>query len=295
MDMRTFLLALFALFAFAGNSILCRLALKTENIDASSFTLLRIVAGMVMLFILLLIEKRTRGLQETPNRLSFGSWVGGASLFVYAAFFSYAYITLDTATGALILFGTVQIVLIVYGILKGERLSIFECIGFIITCLGFAYLLWPESSKPSGIGLILMIIAGGAWATYTVQGQGSVNPLADTAYNFLKTWPLLALLALLMLFGVFGAIKLSLEGVMLAVISGSITSGVGYALWYAALRNLKNTTAAVSQLSVPVLAAFLGLAFAGEAISQRLVISSVMVLGGILLFILNKSHRVTGA
>lgn len=297
--MRTFLLALLALFAFAGNSILCRLALKAGNIDAGSFTLLRILSGIAMLFLLLVIQKQMsrrdgNNRDENHSNASSGSWVGGVSLFVYAAFFSYAYITLDTATGALILFGTVQIALIACGVINGDRPSLFECTGFVIACVGFAYLLWPELSKPSAAGLALMIVAGCAWAVYTVLGQGSQNPLLDTAYSFLKTWPLLVLLGLLMFGGVFGVIKLSTEGILLAVMSGALTSGVGYALWYAALRNLTNTAAAVSQLSVPIFAAVFGLIFASEVISQRLVISSAMVLGGILLVILNKSQRKAG-
>ena len=316
--MKTFFLALLALLAFAGNSILCRLALSAGAIDAGSFTLIRLAAGIVTLFGLCLIanlmsavvndrDKNQRGssshgsslhgsgLRASKLHASKGSWLGGVSLFLYAAFFSYAYISLDTATGALILFGTVQIALILFGIVKGQRPSVLEYIGFITACFGFAYLLWPELSKPSVLGLCFMVIAGLAWAVYTVQGQGSKDPLSDTAYNFFRTTPLLIVLLAFMLFGVFGDFNITAGGVMLAIASGALTSGVGYALWYAALANMKNTTAAVSQLSVPVFAALFGLLFANEAISPRLLISAALVLGGILLVILVKPRVKTAA
>jgi len=182
----------------------------------------------------------------------------------------------------------VQIALILFGIYKGQRPGIVECFGFVIACLGLLYLLWPELSKPTGVGLGFMFLAGIAWAVYTVQGQGSTDPLADTTYNFLKTAPMLLVLSALMLSGLIGSIQISVTGALLALASGAITSGVGYAFWYAALKDISHTTAAVSQLSVPIFAAIFGIVFAAEALDQRIVISTLMVLGGILMVILFK-------
>jgi len=272
-----------ALLAFAGNSVLCRLALSAGLIDPGSFTVLRLLSGIVMLFALLWFSSEK---EDRTKTVVSGTWLGGMALFAYAVFFSYAYVDLSTATGALILFGTVQVSLVLYGIARGLRPGVIEYGGILLACFGLVYLLWPELSKPSVLGLVFMIIAGVAWAAYTVLGQGSVNPLTDTAHHFLKSAPFVVALVILMSTGYLGDVFLSYQGGVLAIASGAITSGVGYALWYAALRRISHTTAAVSQLSVPILAAMLGLILASEGISVRLAVSSVLVLGGMLMVIL---------
>lgn len=280
-----------ALAAFAGNSMLCRLALRSMLIDAGSFTVLRLVSGALSLLVLTwFINRHTSKTSNSVAGKSYGSWLGGFSLFIYAVFFSYAYVNLDTATGALILFGCVQISLIVYSIIKGARLSLLEGFGFAVSCGGFVYLLLPELSKPSAIGLALMALSGFAWAIYTLCGQGSTSPLKDTAHNFVRSLPFAFLLLVLMSLGTLADVHLTVEGGLLAVASGVITSGLGYALWYSALRSLSTTIAAVTQLSVPILAAILGLLFIGEEPTVRLLLSAFFVLGGIFMVILAKRN-----
>ena len=213
-----------------------------------------------------------------------GSWLSAFMLFAYAVLFSYAYVSIDTATGALILFGAVQITLVFVSLFKGNRLSIGELVGVALALSGFVYLVLPELQKPSLSGFIMMSIAGIAWAMYTVGGQGSSNALRDTAFNFLRTTPLVIVLLVVTL----SSFSLTPYGVGLAVASGAITSGLGYAIWYAALPSLTTTQAAVIQLFVPVIAAFGGTLFANEAITLRLTIAAALVLGGIMLVIMAK-------
>ncbi len=279
--LKTFILCTLALIAFAANSVLCRLALKDGAIDAASFTLIRLMAGIVILLLFLFIDQQN----TQKETLSKGNWLGSISLFLYAAFFSFAYVKLDTATGALILFGTVQISLITYGWFTGNVLRRVQWLGFILACFGFAYLLWPELTSPSFDALLMMGVAGLSWAVYTANGKASHNPLADTAYNFLKTAPLSLVLAIALAFGLFGEVKLSTQGVVLAFVSGAFTSGLGYAIWYAALKHISGTTAAVSQLTVPVIAALMGVVFAAENLSLHLTISAFLVLGGVFLVV----------
>lgn len=269
-----------ALIAFAANSVLCRIALKNEAIDASSFTIIRLLSGSV---VLLLIIAATRKIAETSVK---GSWVASSMLFLYAITFSYAYILLDTGTGALILFGSVQITMILLSLISGTRLHLIEWTGIAIAFTGFVYLVLPGVTKPSITGFLLMTIAGIAWGIYTLKGRGSKNPLMDTTYNFLRTTPLVALLA----FFTISNVNYSSEGILLALLSGGITSGIGYTIWYIALGGLSSTQAAVLQLSVPVIAALGGVLFVSEAISFRLAVSATMVLGGILIVVLGKYY-----
>ncbi len=285
-----------AMLAFAGNSILCRLALSSNQIGAGSFTSIRLLSGSLALLLIVVFASRgshsprlSKGVIDALQKR--GSWLGGLALFCYAAFFSYAYIVLDTATGALVLFGVVQVTMIAYGLISGDRPSMIEYLGFVIAGAGFVLLVWPELTKPSVIGLVLMALAGVSWAAYSVIGLGSSNPLLDTASNFARSIPFTLVLLSGLLYGVLGSINMSTHGVLLAVASGAITSGAGYALWYAALKHLNNTVAAVTQLSVPVLAAIFGVLFANEVIGWRLFASGVLVLGGILLVILAKRRR----
>jgi drug/metabolite transporter (DMT)-like permease len=269
-----------ALVAFAANSVLCRLALGNEAIDAAGFTIIRLLSGAITLIIIVGTARNTKGVTTK------GSWAASLMLFLYATTFSYAYISLDTGTGALILFGSVQITMILLSLVSGTRLHSTEWAGVIIAFAGFTYLILPGVTTPSVIGFILMTVAGIAWGIYTLKGRGSKNPLMDTAYNFLRTTPFVALLTI----STFNNLHYSSEGIILALLSGGITSGIGYTIWYIALGGLSSTQAAVVQLSVPVIAALGGVVFVSEAITFRLAISAAMVLGGILIVILGKYY-----
>ncbi len=278
--LRTFIYTSLALIAFAANSVLCRKALGENKIDASGFTIIRLLSGIIMLMILLGLSKTKK------NNKTKGSWYSGVMLFLYAVTFSFAYITLDTGTGALIAFGSVQITIILYSIFSGHKLHWMEGLGTMIAFSGFVYLILPGVNSPPLKGFILMTIAGIAWGIYTLNGLGSKNPLKDTAYNFVRTLPFLILLFLFTM----KDISYSLEGVLLAVISGAVTSGIGYTIWYIALRDLTNVQSAVVQLLVPALAAFGGVIFVSEVISLRLILASLLILGGILIVTLGKNY-----
>lgn len=274
-----------ALLAFAGNSILCRLALGGNAIDAASFTTIRLLSGIIVLMAILRLTKSNGG---SGSKVS---WRASSMLFLYAVTFSFAYISLATGIGALILFGSVQITMILASLISGNRLHYPEWIGTLIAFSGFIYLVMPSLTTPSVIGFILMTIAGVAWGIYTLMGRGSRNPLSDTVNNFLCTLPFIAILMAV----TFQDAKLSQEGVLLAALSGGIASGVGYTVWYIALAGLTGIQAAVVQLLVPVIAAIGGVLFADEMISLRLVLSSAMILGGILTVILGKYYFVKQA
>ncbi|NQY88798.1 MAG: DMT family transporter [Colwellia sp.] len=278
--LKTSLLTGLALIAFAANSVLCRLALGNGAIDASSFTVIRLVSGAIALFIILSIKGSNQGVSSK------GSWTAGLMLFLYAITFSYAYLSVDTGTGALILFGSVQITMIMLSLISGTRLHLIEWSGVFIAFTGFIYLMLPNITTPSINGFILMTVAGISWGIYTLKGRSSKNPLMDTTYNFLRTIPFVALLAVFSMQN----ISYSTEGIVLALISGAITSGVGYTIWYIALGGLSSTQAAVIQLSVPVIAAIGGVVFVSEIITIRLVISATVVLSGILMVVLGKYY-----
>jgi drug/metabolite transporter (DMT)-like permease len=278
MTARTLLFTIAALIAFAGNSILCRMALGEQSIDAGSFTSIRLLSGVVVLLILLNLG------QSKTRHSATGSWAAGCYLFLYAVAFSYAYMSLDTGTGALILFGAVQVTMILRSLFSGQQLLWFEWLGVLAAFSGFVYLVLPDLDTPSLQGFILMTIAGIAWGFYTLAGKGSSNALADTSFNFLRTLPFVLLLTA---FTIFYA-ELSQRGVILAILSGGLASGVGYAIWYKALGGLTAVQAGVVQLLVPVIAAAGGVLFSAETISMRLVIASVIILGGILTVILGK-------
>lgn len=277
---KTTILTGLALIAFAANSVLCRLALKDEVIDAASFTIIRLLSGAIVLFLIIISTQKITRLSAN------GSWLASLMLFVYAITFSYAYISLDTGTGALILFGSVQITMILLSLIAGDRLHYIEWAGVIIAFTGFVYLILPGVTAPSPMGFMLMAAAGIAWGIYTLKGRGSQNPLMDTAYNFLRTIPLVILLTIITVSNA----SYSSEGILLALLSGGITSGIGYTIWYIALGGLSATQAAVLQLLVPIIAAFGGVIFAAEAITGRLTISAAMVLGGILIVVLGKYY-----
>jgi len=275
---KTAALTTFALVAFAGNSILCRLALGGGSIDAASFSSIRLLSGILMLVLILALSR------PASKKRSTGSWTASFMLFLYATTFSFAYVSLDTGIGALILFGAVQITMIMISLIKGTRLHVSEWLGVILAFSGFIYLVMPGLTAPSLTGFLLMATAGIAWGIYTVKGQASQNPVSDTTYNFLRTLPFVLILVMI----TFPHARLSNEGILLAVLSGAITSGIGYAVWYMALRELSISKAAVVQLCVPIIAAAGGILFAHETIPQRMLLASVMILGGILMVIMRK-------
>ncbi len=279
---KTILLTVLALLAFAGNSVLCRLALNDNIIDAASFTSIRLFSGAI--FLLLLISINVHKSPQKIINIKAGSWLSALFLFIYAGAFSYAYISLDTGTGALILFGSVQVTMILSDIFKGKKLLLAEWLGLIIAFIGLIILLMPSASAPSLAGFLLMAISGIAWGFYTLAGRGSKTPLVDTTNNFLRTLPFIGLLMLLTL----SDIELSNQGILLAIISGTVTSGLGYAIWYSALSGLTVKHAAIIQLSVPVIAAIGGVIFSNETINIELITSSFLVLGGVLTVIMGK-------
>lgn len=280
--MNLFLLTSFALIAFAGNSILCRLALGDSTIDAASFTAIRLLSGVVVL-LLIFLTKNTQPLLPLKGK---GSWRAATMLFVYAAGFSYAYHSLDTGMGALILFGAVQITMITASLLSGHKLLLLEWLGLLAAFGGFVYLMLPGASAPPVMGFVLMAAAGIAWGFYTLAGKGATNPLTDTTFNFVRTLPWVVVLMMLAI----SHSQLTLTGVLLAIVSGGLASGIGYTIWYMALEGLSGIQASVLQLFVPVIAAVGGYVLLGEPLSVRLLVAATLILGGILCVIYAR-HR----
>jgi drug/metabolite transporter (DMT)-like permease len=266
---RVLLLTIAALFAFAGNSILCRLALGEGSIDAASFATLRLGSGALVLWLLL----RFRGARPA------GSWAGGLALALYAVPFTFAYLLLGAGTGALVLFGCVQAIMIAAGLREGERPRGREWSGLLLALGGLVYLVAPGLTAPAPLGSILMALAGSAWAAYSLLGRNAASPVAATAGNFLRSLPVTLLVSL----GSLRSAHLSPRGALLAVVSGAITSGLGYVIWYAALRGLTATRAATAQLAVPALTAVGGVLLLGEPVTVRLVLAALLILGGIAL------------
>lgn len=262
--------------AFAANSILCRLALKTTDIDAATFTTIRLTSGALVLMTILYI----RGVSSAFC----GSWSAAAALFIYAAAFSYAYIDLPAAVGALLLFGAVQVTMISVGLKTGERFSALQWAGFLLAVWGLVNLLLPGLSAPKPLAGGLMILAGCAWGTYSLFGRKLGNPSAGTACNFVLTLPFTAILSIATL----SSARLDSAGGAYAMVSGALASGIGYSIWYAVLPSLSATVAATLQLSVPVIAAIGGVLFLGEDFTLRLALCSISILGGIGLVIAGK-------
>lgn len=276
---RISILTLLTMIAFAGNSLLCRIALRHTGIDAASFTSIRLLSGAVVLWGVASLLRR-----DAPGR---GSWLSALALFAYAAGFSFAYISLPAATGALILFGAVQTTMIGHGIWIGERLRGRELVGLLLALGGLVGLLLPGLSAPPLAGSALMLLSGVAWGVYSLRGKAAGNPLRITAGNFLRAVPFAMLLGLLLRSGV----SLDMAGVLYAAASGGMASGLGYAVWYAVLPELKGAVAATVQLSVPVIAALGGIIFLGESLTLRFVLASTAILGGIALVVLGRAHR----
>ena len=271
LGVRTVALTLLALIAFASNSLLTRLALGSRQLDAASFTAIRLVSGAAMLAAIVLVQSRSwRALR--------GAGIAGPlALFGYAAPFSFAYLRIGAAVGALVLFGVVQLTMIGYGIARGEHPTPVMWLGLALAAGGLLVLTVPAVARPDPIGVVLMAVAGCAWAVYTLVGRGASDPIAANARSFLWSTPLAMLLVALGRTPVHA----TPSGVALALVSGAVTSGVGYAIWYRALPGLTVTQAAVAQLSVPVIAAAGAVLTLGETVSTRLVGAGIAVLSGV--------------
>lgn len=270
-----------AMLAFAANSLLCRLALRDAHIDAASFTLVRLAAGALVLWLIVTL----RG----TNVYRHGSWTSAAALFTYAAGFSLAYLSIPAGAGALLLFGAVQATMISVGLWHGERFNRMQSLGLVLAAAGLIGLLLPGLSAPPLGGALLMLIAGIAWGVYSLRGRGVTNPLASTAGNFIRALPFALGLSLLAL--AFSAPKFDASGIGYALASGALASGLGYAIWYSVLPSLKATYAATVQLSVPVIAALGATLLLAEPLSVRLLLASCAVLGGIALVISARAAR----
>jgi drug/metabolite transporter (DMT)-like permease len=280
--MAVVLLTTFTLIAFAANSLLCRMALYGHLIDPVSFTTLRLASGAVALIPL------SRLVGETiPTQKTTGSWGSGLALFAYAAAFSLAYISLGIGTGALILFGSVQVTMMGSALKSGEKLGAVQWLGAAAAIGGLVYLVLPGIAAPDPLGALLMCVSGIAWGVYSVRGKGVTAPVAMTAGNFARSVPMTLLASAL----AFSSVRLDSFGVQLALISGIVTSGLGYVLWYKVLRDLTTTQASVVQLTVPVLAAFGGVVFLSEKVSVRLVAASALILGGVALAVVKRGPK----
>jgi drug/metabolite transporter (DMT)-like permease len=276
------ILTAFTMIAFAANSLLCRMALSDPLIDPVSFTAIRLVSGALVLIPVsrLVGESGSQGNNK-------GSWASGFALFAYAAAFSLAYVSLNAGMGALILFGAVQVTMIVAALRSGERLGIAQWAGSITAIGGLIYLVLPGISAPDPMGALLMCISGMAWGVYSIRGKGVIAPVAMTAGNFLRAAPFAIVVSAV----AFSRMQMEPVGILLAVISGVVTSGLGYVLWYKALRGLTTSQASIIQLLVPVLAAFGGIIFLSEQVSMRLIAASALILGGVGLAVLRRGPR----
>ena len=313
--MKAALYTIIALIAFAANSLLCRMALAEGAIDAWNFTSIRLLSGAACLGLIMLLQahflkrnalkrkllKRTRLKQSSLKQTALqqtgsvdktvlkekGDWLSAISLVIYAICFSVAYQALDTGTGALILFSAVQLTMIGWGIYNKERLNGVQWLALLIALIGFIYLMLPSAAMPSLSGALIMAISGIAWGIYSIRGKTCVSPLRTTGFNFLRS---LAAVPILALIGMSYLSTISMTGVILAVTSGAIASGIGYSIWYVAMPLLKTTQSAVVQLCVPVLAALMGVVFLSEQLTLEFIIASSVILGAVLIFILNKNR-----
>jgi len=271
---RIVVLAAVAMVAFAANSILCRLALGERAIDAPGFATLRLVSGALMLFVVARATARTR------TERGRGSWMSAAMLFLYALPFSFAYLSLSAGTGALILFGAVQATMVLSGLRAGERPGALEWVGLAAALAGLVYLVAPGVAAPSPAGAGFMAGAGVAWGVYSRRGRGVRDPVGATADNFARSVPMV-LVAAGLAAALSGGVRVTPRGAAIATVSGAITSGLGYVVWYAAVRGLSATRAATVQLSVPAIAALGGVGFLAEPLTPRLVFSAALILGGV--------------
>lgn len=277
--MRVVTLTILALMAFAANSVLCRTALAEETIDAAGFSALRLLSGALALSLLVMLRSERTTLS--------GNWPSATCLFLYAVPFSFAYESLTTGTGALILVGAVQATMLLAAVLSGERPGWLQWLGLLTALGGLVYLVLPGVSAPDPVGSGLMTVAGIGWGVYSLRGRAGTDPLGETAGNFARSLPMVAMVALVSAANL-GVLRIDTTGAVLAVTSGALASGVGYAIWYAALPSLTATVAATVQLTVPLLAAVGGVIFMAEAVTPRLMISSLFILGGAALALLKR-------
>ena len=279
-EMRALALTGVAMLALAANPLLCRMALGAGHIDAASFTSIRVIAGAVMLKMLMVWSRR--GGERKPV-----DWRAVVTLFGYMIFFSFAYLSISVGTGALILFGAVLLTMFAVALKSGERFSALSWAGLVIAIFGLVYLVSPGVTAPEPLGAALMAVAGVAWGLYSLLGRGEADPLGTTAENFLYAVPLAVVVNLIF----WSDVHTSWSGVTMAMLSGAIASGLGYALWYAVLAGIPATRAATAQLSVPVIAALGGVVLLAEPLTFRLAVSSAATLGGIALVLLQRESN----
>ena len=263
-----------AMVAFAANSLLARLALGDGAADAATYTSIRLASGAVALALIAAVLRQHRTLRELP-----GNWLSAFALFAYAATFSYAYLELAAATGALILFASVQATMISWGIVRGDRPTSLQAVGFVVAFGAFVYLLLPGWRMPDPLGTGLMVLSGVAWGIYSLRGRGLADPLAETAGNFVRSVPFCLLLAPL----AWQETTITPAGGGLALLSGVVASGMGYAVWYHVVPQLGAMRAALVQLTVPAIAAAGAIALLAEPLTLRFVVSSLCILGGVAL------------
>ncbi|WP_199455164.1 DMT family transporter [Vibrio owensii] len=283
--MSTFLLTAIAMLAFAANSLLCRLALAAGLIDAGSFTFIRLLSGAVTLIVIMLLRGNWRS-QIPTTRFSL---FAGVALFGYAALFSFAYVKLAAGTGALLLFGAVQLTLLALYWWQGQRFKRLELVGIAVSLLGFAWLMLPSATRPDVWSALLMVLSGICWAGFTALGKQAPTPSSGITWGFITASIFGLLLSPLLL----ESVHVTLQGVMLAVASGAIASGCGYVLWYQVMQKLTLLQAAVSQLSVPAIALVLGSALLSEPLTTHSIFTSAIILGGIALVFLSRSQKPT--
>jgi drug/metabolite transporter (DMT)-like permease len=280
LGLATIFLTAVAMLAFAANSLLCRIALRGAHIDPAGFALVRVASGAAML---VLVNRLRRGVRPQLA----GDWRAAAMLFTYVAAFSFAYLLLTAGTGALILFGAVQLTMFAAGLRAGERFGPAGWLGLLLAAAGLLVLVLPGVAAPSPLGAALMAVAGVAWGLYSLRGRGVPDPVQASTANFVRALPMAILLGLVFV----TRLHADAAGVVLAMASGAITSGLGYVAWYAALRGLSSMRAAVVQLSVPVLAAVGGALWLGEALTMRLLLAVLAILGGIALALFEKARK----
>ncbi|WP_352337803.1 DMT family transporter [Psychrobacter sp. 16-MNA-CIBAN-0192] len=296
--MKIVLATIGALIAFAANSLLCRMALAQGYIDPWHFTAIRLLSAAACLGLIMLIQRYlpilltviNRPKAAIPNRVNInvinvdetGGWFSSLCLLIYALGFSVAYVALETGTGALILFCAVQFTMMGWGIYKKELLNPVQWFAFIIAVAGFVYFLLPSATTPSPLSALYMAVSGVAWGIYSIRGKACALPMQATGFNFIRS---LVALPLLLLGAVSAHNIISIEGILLACASGALASALGYSLWYMTMPLLTNTQAAVVQLCVPIIAAVMGMIFLAEPLTLRFIITSAVIVGAILLFV----------
>jgi len=263
--------------AFAANSLLCRLALSDTSIDPASFSTIRILSGALMLWLVIQWKHKSASKDVSALRSRHGSWSGALALFIYIAAFSYAYVSLSAGAGALLLFGAVQLSMLVAGFLGGERIGRLQTAGLIAALAGLVFLVLPGAQTPSLTASLLMLASGTAWGVYSLLGRSVTDPALATACNFIRAVPISLAMSLLTL----PWLHLDFAGSVYAIFSGALASGLGYVMWYGVLKHMRAITASSVQLSVPVLAAIGGIALLDEAITPQFIASSALILGGI--------------